>query len=245
MTILKRPQWKSRRGKGLLHMEILFNKKIIPIKPGVISSAIGNFGNSYNETVREIIANSGNGVDRKIFFQNVAKLMPNFKMTRQGPFKGIYYSDGKVIDPNGKIAACWDGIGDSAVKLRKFLDEKRTESRARVLVEISHSDQKEVATQLWKMFKKLVSLCMGKNTLGLVAASKVLFSVFPEVALPIDNAQWRNVFKTIDYADIIMLMASEIAEWEKMVKIHLESCNPYSLTTLPAIYNVMAMKARP
>ncbi|MCK4816337.1 hypothetical protein KA005_11265 [bacterium] len=226
-------------------MKILFNRKGNPIKPGVIRSSISNFGNSYNETVREVIVNSRNGVDRKIFFQNVAKLMPNFKMTRQGPFKGIYYSDGIVKDPKGQIKACWGGIGDSAVKLRDFLDEERAESRERVLVEISLSAQKEVATQLWKMFKKLVSLCMGKNTLGLVAASKVLFSVFPEVALPIDNAQWRNVFKTIDYADIIMLMASEITEWERMVKIHLESCDPYNNFTLPAVYNVMAMEAKP
>lgn len=146
-------------------MKILFNKKGNPIKPGAISLAISNFGNSYNKTVQDIIVNSRNGVDRKIFFQNVAKLMSNFKMTRQGPFKGISYSDGKVIDPNGQIAACWEGIGDNVVKLREFLDEKRTGSRARVLVEISHSAQEEVATELWNMFKRLVSLCMGKYTL--------------------------------------------------------------------------------
>jgi len=214
------------------------------LKRGVISSAISNFGNSYNETVRDVIVNSRNDLNRKIFFQNVAKLMPNFKMTRQGPFKGVSYSDGKVIDPNEQIAACWEGIGDSAVKLREFLDEKGIESRARILVEMSNSAQKEVATQLWNMFKKLVSLCMGKNTFGLVAASKVLFSVFPEVALPIDNAQWRNVFKTIDYGDIILLMASEISAWEKIVKKSLEFCDPREITTLPSIYNVMAMKAR-
>jgi len=199
----------------------------------------------YSETIREIIVNSHNGVDREIFFQNVANLMPNFKMTRQGPFKGVSYSSGVVKDPKGQIAACWEGIGDSAAKLREFLDEKRTESRARVLIEMSHSAQKEVATQLWNMFKKLVSLCMGKYTLGLVAASKILFSAFPEVAQPIDNAQWRNVFKTIDYGDIILLMASEIAEWERMVEIDLESCDPHPIKTLPSVYNVMAMKAKP
>jgi len=102
-----------------------------------------------------------------------------------------------------------------------------------------------VAAQLWNMFKKLVSLCMGKNSLGLVAASKVLFSGFPEVALPIDNVQWRNVFKTIDYGDIILLMASEITEWERMVETHLESCDPSNTFTLPAVYNVMAMEAKP
>jgi hypothetical protein len=225
-------------------MRILFNKIGNPIKSGLITSAIRNFGNSYNETVRGIIINSRNGIDREIFFQNVARLMPNFKMTRQGPFKGIYYSDGKAIDPNGQIAACWEGIGDNAVKLRGFLDKKRTGSRARVLVEISHSAQEEVATKLWNMFKKLVSLCMGKYTLGLVAASKVLFSVFPEVAQPIDNAEWRNVFKTVDYGDIILLMASEISEWEKRSETNLEHCDPHKISTLPSVYNVMAMKAK-
>ena len=61
-------------------MKILFNKKGNPIKQDAISLAISNFGNSYNETIREMIINSRNGVDRKIFFQNVAKLMPNFKI---------------------------------------------------------------------------------------------------------------------------------------------------------------------
>lgn len=225
-------------------MHILFNKKGNPIKPGAISLAISNFGNSYNETVREIIVNSRNGVDCNIFFQNVAKLMPNFKMTRQGPFKGISYSDGKVIDPNGQIASCWESIGENAVKLREFLDEKRTGPRARILVEMSHSAQKEVAKELWHMFKKLVSICMGKYTLGLVAASKVLFSVFPEVAQPIDNAEWRTVFKTIDYGDIILLMVSEIKVWEQRSDMHLDSCDPREITTLPSVYNVMAMKAR-
>lgn len=64
-------------------MKILFNRKGNPIKSETIKNSISNFGNSYNETVQEIIKNSDTGVDRKIFFQNVAKLMPNFKRTRQ------------------------------------------------------------------------------------------------------------------------------------------------------------------
>lgn len=226
-------------------MQILFNKKGTAKKPAVISSAISNFGNSYKETVREIIVSSGNGLDRKIFFQNVSKLMPNFKMTRQGPFKGISYTDGKANDPKGQIAACWGSIGDNAAKLRDLLGEERAESRKRILVGMSHSDQKEVAIQLWNMFKKLVSLCMVEYTYGLVGASKVLFSVFPEVALPIDNTQWRSVFKTIDYGDIIMAMAAEITKWEERTGRLLDECSPYASFTLPAIYNVMAMKARP
>jgi len=69
--------------------------------------------------------------------------------------------------------------------------------------------------------------------------------VLPEVALPVDNTQWRSVFKTIDYGDIIRLMAEEITEWERRTGKRLDSCDPHPLTTLPAIYNVMAMKAKP
>ena len=81
--------------------------------------------------------------------------------------------------------------------------------------------------------------------MGLVGASKVLFSVLPEVALPIDNAQWRHVFKTVDFGDVILLMAEEIARWEKATGTNLDECDPNETLTLPAVYSVMAMKARP
>ena len=41
--------------QGLFQMRILFNKKGNPIKSGVITGAIGNFGHSYNETVQKIM----------------------------------------------------------------------------------------------------------------------------------------------------------------------------------------------
>ncbi|MDZ7697770.1 MAG: hypothetical protein U5R49_12895 [Deltaproteobacteria bacterium] len=225
-------------------MHILFNKKGYPIKPKKIRKAVSEFGYGYNETVRKVIVNSSNGVNRHIFRKNVAILRPNFKMTRQGPFKGIQYVDGKVIDPNKQITACWREIGEKTIELSHFLKENDGESRTRILLEMVPSDREEVASALWEMFKKLVSLCMEKNTLGLVAASKVLFAAFPEVAQAIDNAEWRTVFKTIDYRDIILDMASEIAEWERRSETRLESCDPHAITTLPSVYNVMAMKAR-
>ena len=89
----------------------------------------------------------------------------------QGPFKGVTFSDGKIEDPNGQIAACWKGVGNNTVKLKDFLDRQNKKIRARVLVEISRSAQEEVASELWEMFKKLVPLCMGRNTLGLVAGT--------------------------------------------------------------------------
>lgn len=224
-------------------MIVLFIKKGTPIKPDSIRNSITTFGNNYNQTVREIIKNSENGINKQIFSRNVAILMTKFKMTRSGPFKGVKFSDGKVEDPNEQIATCWERIGNDVVKLRNFLIQHE-KNRSRVLVEISPSILKEVDSELWQMFKKLVPICMGKYTLGLVAASKVLFSVLPEVALPIDNVQWRTIFKTIDYGDIILRMAEEIIEWESIEEIHLDSCAPYPLNTLPSIYNIMAMKAR-
>lgn len=80
---------------------------------------------------------------------------------------------------------------------------------------------------------------------GLVAASKVLFAVLPEIALPIDNTLWKCLFKIVDYGDIIALMADEIMTWERQVGQLLDSCDPSGIFTLPSICNAMAMKARP
>ena len=144
-------------------MKILFRKRGNPLKADFIKKCIMGFGESYNATVREIMNNSHEGINRKIFFKNVATLLPNFGMTRAGPFKGVNYSGGIVHDPNGQIAACWEGVGNKAVQLRNSLD-RQNKTRARVLVEVSRSIQKELASELWEMFKILVSLCMGKNT---------------------------------------------------------------------------------
>ncbi|HPH54157.1 MAG TPA: hypothetical protein PLY62_08900, partial [Bacteroidales bacterium] len=115
----------------------------------------------------------------------------------------------------------------------------------RSLVDISSPSRSIIVSDLWNMFKKLIPVCMGDATFGLVAASKVLFAIFPEAALPVDNVQWKKLFKTIDYGDIVSLMADEIIAWEGQTGQHLDSCDPASQLTLPAIYNVMAMKARP
>lgn len=87
-----------------------------------------------------------------------------------------------------------------------------------------------------------ITLCMSETSWGLVGASKLLFSALPEVALPVDNNQWKKIFQTVDYSDVICLMAAEITKWEKMIGQRIDVCDPNS--TLPAIYNVMAMEAR-
>ena len=87
---------------------------------------------------------------------------------------------------------------------------------------------------------------MGKTSYGLVGASKILFSVLPEIVLPIDNNEWLHVFKTVDLGDVINYMISDIQNWESMTGCYFNNMdNSNRLTTLPSVYNVMAMYARP
>jgi hypothetical protein len=87
---------------------------------------------------------------------------------------------------------------------------------------------------------------MGRTSWGLVGASKILFSVLPEIVLPVDNSMWLNVFKTVDLGDVIKGMALDIQEWEKAQGVRLNELYPEQrLITLPSAYNAMAMAARP
>lgn len=104
----------------------------------------------------------------------------------------------------------------------------------------------EVTDVIWIGFKKLLPITMSHHSYGLVAASKILFAIFPEIVLPVDNAEWKLLFKTVDLSDVIKNMAQEIKKWEKMTGQQLTDCEKIGRpTTLPAIYNVMAMRARP
>ena len=49
----------------------------------------------------------------------------------------------------------------------------------------------------------------------------------------------------MDIGDVIDSMANEIMEWEKMTGEQLQNCDHSKFTTLPAVYNVMAMEAKP
>ena len=226
--------------------KILFDDGGKPYDSLLIKRCILNFGKSYNTTVRYVIENSKKGLCKKIFFQNVARLMPNFRMTRQGPFNGVKFHKDVISDPEGQIEKCWLEIGDDVVDLRNFLDRENSGTRGRALVEMQSGPQKELVNRLLMIFRRLLPICMGKSTRGLVGASKLLFAVLPEVALPIDNAQWKKVFRTVDYGEIITLMVDEIKEWEKDMENSLDLCDPsYPITSLSAVYNVMAMRARP
>jgi hypothetical protein len=85
-----------------------------------------------------------------------------------------------------------------------------------------------------------------RKRLTSVGATKILFAILPEIVLPIDNSQWLNVFKTVDMGDVINKMVLETQYWETATGEKLNDMDRQKrLTTLPSVYNVMAMAARP
>lgn len=226
-------------------MKILFDKSGRPLSQKKIKSELDKFGKSYKATMNNITQRIQQGLTQKIFSENVSQLMANFKMTRKGLFHGIKYLNGAVQDPNGQVSACWSLIGSDAINLKNYLLQQNVSNPNRILAELTAQSRSQVSSDLWIMFKKLLSVCMSDGSYGLVAASKILFAVFPEIALPIDNVQWKHLFKTVDYGDITTLMAVEIISWENQTGKQLDSCDSSGDFTLVSVYNVMAMKARP
>jgi hypothetical protein len=226
--------------------QILFRNNS-PIPPEDVSRAVSDFGDSYAQTVQKIIRNTDcPDLDKALFLKNCAILLTNFKMTRAGPFKGIRVDDSKakVLDRKNKLEDAWNRIGKDLVSLKAFLSRADLKPRSRTLLLLDEASKEDVVGELWSIFKKLLPITMSSNSYGLVGASKIFFSLFPEVALPIDNAEWKTAFKTVDFGDVIYLVADEINEWEKITREPLDNGDKNGPTTLPAVYNVMAMSAR-
>lgn len=228
-----------------MHYNVLF-VDARPKSGADVSACIKRFGTSYAETVRKIIE-STDILNEEVFMKNAAILLSNFGMTRRGPFFGVGIDgEGNVQDPNDKLRSCWDQVGGEILSVKKLLNEKRVEPRSRTLSLLDDHCRELVISRLWKAFKKLLPVAMGEHTFGLVGASKILFSVFPEIVLPVDTAEWLHLFKTVDFGDITRRMAAEILKWEEVTGEQLQKCDPKDpVTTLPAVYNVMAMEMRP
>ena len=157
-------------------------------------------------------------------------------MTRRGPFHG---------DTNPILRNCWDAVGAKLIEINNSV-RKSGLPRDRYLLELSEREREELIAEIWLISKRLLPFTMGKTTYGLVGASKILFSIFPEIVLPIDNTQWLHVFKTVDIGDVLHRMVLDIQKWEEITGIQFNDLDPSRrLTTLPSVYNVMAMAARP
>ena len=143
------------------------------------------------------------------------------------------------------LKECWKEIGKEVLEIKEQVI-KTENSPGRFLLHLNKNDREEIIRKIWVNTKKLLPHTMGETTYGLVGASKILFSVLPEIVLPVDNKQWLQVFRTVDLGDIIRKMSNEIEHWEKETGEKLDLIDPHQiLSTLPSVYNVMAMDVRP
>lgn len=209
-----------------------------------IRDEINIFGESYNETIKNTISDSII-LNADIFMKCVARLLSNFKMTRNGPFRGVGIKVDGSVEGKDILLKCWDRIGNDLIDVKGAV--LRSEySRGRYLIELADNERIKLTGRIWDITKKLLPITMGEYSYGLVGASKILFSVLPEIVLPVDNSQWLRLFQTVDLGDIINYMVLEIRAWEQETHEKINEIDlKRGLTTPSSIYNVMAMKARP
>jgi hypothetical protein len=217
--------------------EILLDAKDHAISPSEISKRIIAFGDSYSDAIKEIINDSkvldNDGI---VFIKCASRVLSNFGMTRRGPFH---------VNGNEKLRSCWNAVGANLIETNNSV-RKSGLPRDRYILELSEREREELIAEIWLITKKLLPFTMGKTSYGLVGASKILFSVLPEIVLPIDNAQWLHIFKTVDIGDVLHRMVFDIQKWEGITGKQLNDLDHSKrLTTLPSVYNVMAMHARP
>lgn len=218
-------------------MNILFTPEGKAKTPDEIRGRVVHF--KYTDATHRIIRKSKE-LDRKgdVFIECASFILSNFGMTRGGRFKE--YGKQKEI-----LLNCWNEVGDSLFRINNSV-LKSGLSRDRYLLELNEDKREELIANIWLITKQILPFTMGEYSYGLVGASKILFSVIPEIVLPVDNSQWLNVFQTVDLGDVIRRMASDIQRWENATEKKLNEVD-YSkrLTTLPSVYNVMAMAVRP
>lgn len=224
--------------------KVLFHDDGNPMDYRCVQRFISAFPKSYRNVVERIIRNSER-LSKISFGNNIAELMPSFKMTRAGAFHGLKIAEeGRLIDPNNVTSLCWSKIGNELQELKNYMKSYTSCSRTRVITDLSPKSRNHVIGVTTDLFEKLKNTYVKSSRVGPVGATKVLFASIPEVALPVDNLEWKQVFRTDKYEVILSTMANEIIEWEKMVHRPLQSLSPYAETTLPAIYNILAMAAR-
>lgn len=214
------------------------------ITPEQIRGKIAKFG--YKKATQEIIRDSKVlDKDRKVFHRCTARILSNFGMTRSGPFKGVKFAENGNVNGDEKLRKCWSEIGDDLMEIRSVVSNSGY-SRDRYLLELSELERERLIAEIWLMTKRLLPFTMGETSYGLVGASKILFAVLPEIVLPIDTSQWLKVFKTVDLGDVINRMVIDIQEWENTTQYRLDEMDDSKmLSTLPSVYNVIAMDARP
>ena len=204
---------------------------------------VSKFGESYKRTVKKIIRNSAT-LSKDTFRLNVATLLPSFGMTRRGAFHGLKIIGAAIKDPKHVLDVCWAQVGSELPALKEIIAENSFGQRSRAILELSPDSRNYIIESVSDLFEKLKWTDVSGSYVGRVGASKILFAVLPEICLPVDNAEWDHVFRTDDYHRVLLTMIDEINEWEAKANTRFESLDSPP-TTLPSVYNVMAMAARP
>jgi hypothetical protein len=223
---------------------ILFYESGNPKDTQSIKDEVLDFSESYDAVMRKIIDNSIT-LNRDTFRLNVATLMPAFGMTRRGLFHGVKVENSIIQDPNQILDDCWTRAKDELQDIKKLLTQNSSYERSRAILEIPRELRNCVVAKAAELFDKLEWTTINDSDVRRVAAGKILFATLPEIALPVDNAEWDKVFRTHSYGRVLSTMIEEINEWERKTKTHLETLDPKLPTTVTSIYNVMAMSARP
>lgn len=224
--------------------KVLFYDDGDPIDHRAIRRFVSAFSPAYTATVQITIPNSER-TNETAFKFSIARLMPSFGMTRAGAFWKLRVQDGRISDPRHVTDLCWERAGAKIKSIKEYIRENAKVERSRVIAELPQGPTDSVIKETSGLFNVLSKSQIESSFIGPVGASKVLFSVLPEVALPVDNSEWDSVFETDSYEQVLRLMVTEIKEWQQKTGRKLETSDPHKFTTLPSIYNVMAMSARP
>lgn len=222
---------------------LLFND-VGAMHPEEIRQKIDDF--PYKEATRDIIRKSATlDAQGEVFVGCAGRILTNFGMVRSGPFHGVHLSASGRVEGDQILRKCWGEISHDVIEIHNSI-RVNDHSRERYILELSRLDLDEVTARIWSMTKRLLQHTKGKRSHGLVGASKILYSVLPEIVIPVDNSMWLDVFGTVDLGDVIKRIAAEIKEWEGVTHQRLNEMDASGmLTTLPSVYNVMAMAARP
>ena len=225
-------------------MRVLFESSGDPRSSIYISYCVARLERHYAQAVQETIRSTETSIDFGVFSKSAVRFMATSHMTRRGPFQGVRLVRGKIHDPEGILNRIWDAIGKPILKLKRLLLNAGGLDRTRMLIEMPEPAIDRIVEDLRRMFKRLLPLCRGVKTPGLSAASKILFSVFPEIALPVEKACWKDLFHAVDYVDIIRLMRTEISAWESRSRKRLNDCDPQGSITLPVFYNAVVARIK-
>ena len=187
--------------------KILFDNNGNPKNKQFVRHELLVFSESYDRVVKIIIDNSLS-LNETIFRFNVATLMPPFGMTRTptSVFYGMKIENGIPRDSNYHLFnACWKQYRGEFEGLKGEIS-KNASQRNRALLELAKDSRDSVISKMSVLFDKLEWTTIEGIDIGRVGASKILFAVFPEIALPVDNAEWDYVFRTHDYGKVLSSM---------------------------------------